>query len=936
MEERTFRISGRVIDQRNQGVAGLRVEAWDKELIRNDLVGSAVTGDQGMFQITLSESYFQELFETRRPDLFFTVSRGSVLIKDTRDSVLWNVGAGDTYVGDIVVETPQTSGGTPPTTTIKGTISFVRTGDEPSEAISGLEVIARKGSPKSETEESDTTGTAGEFTIHIQYPDQNPWFVVLPPEINRAGLPKLRLSEPDFASIRVQVKSGGESNIGEILYKAPGGFVRGTIFVDKAGNQNPANQPRLSGLQVTLSQATPSDVEEKKTRRVVTTDAQGIYTFDDPEPGRYRLSVDRKLDAAKFGVGKGTLTLPDDLPPLIHFESGDEVTQDLGYILIGGDVRGIVFLDDDGDGRRFGDEPGIAGVPVVLGDANKTPLIERLTEANGEYRFLNIQPPGTYTLLFQDSAGEELTLTTPGTQQVTVILGETFYAQPTGYKPEVHEIRGQVVFEDDTPVVGLVVTLLDAGADHQELDTAVTDENGFYVFEDREGEFLLRFPERPFEGQLLTPKERPASVESIFNVPKTVYRLAADGGGGATVVSAAGGTLQDAVSDIASYMPTAQEVTSPMPRRGTGGATGAPASLQQVVDGALTEVLGRKRTDEPKAFLASLERSFALEQFEGRTQFKWTPRTYAVQTELGGGLTGAQASIYHRAKAALDDALPLLDGLYPLLSNVDQQEADAARSIVRTEFIELVNEVGVEGGPRPQRVDDIFSLLRARLDGDPPTKSVRVVFGLTPSSVITVEEEQNLTNFLVIRDYVEGLFTTWNSFKGQFTSTDTSPKALGTQLVLLSRALSVVAEAVDETNAVMDSVFLGPNERQTVSITFPRQVQIEGRLVPTLTDLPGQPPPSMVVDELMSWVGRFAKDEAPQLIQEGGKRGVEAILPIAERLERLVIGAAQPGASTHIGFSRQRVRRSLIELANQLGQVRRFASELLRNGNLNA
>jgi hypothetical protein len=381
-------------------------------------------------------------------------------------------------------------------------------------------------------------------------------------------------------------------------------------------------------------------------------------------------------------------------------------------------------------------------------------------------------------------------------------------------------------------------------------------------------------------------------------------------------------------------MPTAQEVISPVPRGGTWGATGAPASLQQVVDGALTEVLGRKRTDEPKAFLASLERSFTLEQFEGHTVFKWTPRTYAVQTELGGGLTGAQASICHRAKATLDDALPLLDGLYPLLPNFDQQEVDAACSIVRTEFIELVNEVGVEGGPRPQRVDDIFTLLRDRLDRN-PVNSVRVVFGLTPSSVITVEEEQNLTNFFVIRDYIEGLFTTWNAFKNQFTSPGVGPKALGTQLVLLSRALSVVAESVDETSLVMDSVFLGPNERQTVSITFPRQVRVDGIVVPTLTDSPGQQPPSMVVDELLSWVRRFAKDEAPQLIQEGGKRGVEAILPIAVRLERLAIGAAQPGASTHIGFSRQRVRRSLIELANQLGQVRRFATDLLRNGNLN-
>src|SRR5262249_24883265 len=157
--------------------------------------------------------------------------------------------------------------------------------------------------------------------------------------------------------------------------------------------------------------------------------------------------------------------------------------------------------------------------------------VESSTEADGEYKFLNIQPAGAYTLLFtdtfQDSKGQEFTLTTPGTQQVTVTLGQTFYAQPTGYKPEVHEIRGQVVFEDDTPVFGLVVTLTDKDG-NKELDTAVTNENGFYVFKDREGDFRLKFPERPFEGQLLTPKERPAHVESIFNVPKTIYRLTGD------------------------------------------------------------------------------------------------------------------------------------------------------------------------------------------------------------------------------------------------------------------------------------------------------------------------------------------------------------------------------------------------------------------------
>jgi hypothetical protein len=95
----TWRLFGRVTELTGfGGIAGLRVEAWDKDLIYNDLVGSAVTDKLGTFQMEFDESYFQELFLDRRPDLFFRVFEGDRLIKSTEDSVLWNVDAGETEI----------------------------------------------------------------------------------------------------------------------------------------------------------------------------------------------------------------------------------------------------------------------------------------------------------------------------------------------------------------------------------------------------------------------------------------------------------------------------------------------------------------------------------------------------------------------------------------------------------------------------------------------------------------------------------------------------------------------------------------------------------------------------------------------------------------------------------------------------------------------
>lgn len=92
MSEKKFRIQGKVIDhQTRQGVANLRIEAWDKDLLFDDLVGSAITDEQGAFRMQFDETYFRELFLDRQPDLFFRIFRDDSLIGSTENSVMWNV-----------------------------------------------------------------------------------------------------------------------------------------------------------------------------------------------------------------------------------------------------------------------------------------------------------------------------------------------------------------------------------------------------------------------------------------------------------------------------------------------------------------------------------------------------------------------------------------------------------------------------------------------------------------------------------------------------------------------------------------------------------------------------------------------------------------------------------------------------------------------------
>jgi hypothetical protein len=87
----------------------------------------------------------------------------------------------------------------------------------------------------------------------------------------------------------------------------------------------------------------------------------------------------------------------------------------------------------------------------------------------------------------------------------------------------------------------------------------------------------------------------------------------------------------------------------------------------------------------------------------------------------------------------------------------------------------------------------------------------------------------------------------------------------------------------------------------------------------------------VLVGELLSWVTLFTTDEAPRLVQEGGRRGVEAIQPTAitlEKLVRQVLAALPTDPGLPKGMSHARVRFPLQELRGYLDQIQRLAEDV--------
>lgn len=221
------------------------------------------------------------------------------------------------------------------------------------------------------------------------------------------------------------------------------------------------------------------------------TDANGNYTFEGLKAGQYVVVVDTADTDIPVDY---TNTTPTNKGVALA-SSEDYVLADFGFGPFG-QIGDTVFNDSDANGTQDLGELGIAGVTVNLKDSLGNIIDTAVTDANGNYLFMNVIP-GDYTVEVAGPAGMDIT--TPGSYSVTLAAGEYYLDADFGFNGKYsigdriwYDTNGDGVQDagETAGIPDVIVYLfedenLNGYNDDGEkfIGTATTDANGNYLFE---------------------------------------------------------------------------------------------------------------------------------------------------------------------------------------------------------------------------------------------------------------------------------------------------------------------------------------------------------------------------------------------------------------------------------------------------------------------
>ena len=319
-------------------------------------------------------------------------------------------------------------------------------------------------------------------------------------------------------------------------YYSPLASLGNRVWLDlnKDGIQD-ANEPGIAGIPVTLYNSAGAAVGHD------VTDGEGYYWFLGLQAGTYTVGFPTVVHGVNLltGADLGTEAADSDanvttgITASVTLAAG-EVNSDVdaGYYSPRASLGDYVWLDLNRDGQQQSGEPGIANVIVTLYDSNGVAVGTDITNGDGYYSFIDLQP-GDYSVGFpasvqpgyvltsadqgaDDAKDSDANPTTGRTITTTIVAGENDPTWDAGYTSPFaslgnfvwHDLNRDGIQQPGEPgIVGVVVTLYNAQG--TAIGTDSTDGTGYYSFHDLQpGEYYIGVATTLNDGLTLSSQDQ--------------------------------------------------------------------------------------------------------------------------------------------------------------------------------------------------------------------------------------------------------------------------------------------------------------------------------------------------------------------------------------------------------------------------------------------
>jgi hypothetical protein len=373
----------------------------------------------------------------------------------------------------------------------------------------------------------------------------------------------------------------------------------------------------------------------------------------------------------------------------------------------------------------------------------------------------------------------------------------------------------------------------------------------------------------------------------------------------------------------------------------SNSSAGSDASqMQQRVERALTQVLGRSYGNSPAGFVNALTGAFPTAADGQQVVATPTRSGVSLYTSNRNGSTGTstasmmgqlparQAVLYRQANTVANDALPVLAGVMPFLPEADFEQVEALRAQVDAEIRAQIDEFGRIDEPRPERVRAYFDALTLHVN----EFGRRALLDKTDLAV-TSQDEAQTASFVLLRNYVDILRNIWDSFYDQDRSITFS--SLSERVERANVLLPIIARGNDDFEAAMDSVDFTESDRRSTATKFTELLDDDVTLLIQALGVNNRTvtliKPDITVFDLTDWLDRYANFEGPTSLTTSGQYGLDfvtdqadvlfwVIAPIVSHFQTTTPNLSGSSTLEQV-FANERIEWSLNNLLTQLNAL---------------